>query len=101
MPKVNVKVEFTTNATNRFLSHSHGKITLDAQGKGSFKVEAGDWDVLLCGVRGPSGSTAKITLGVDVPYQLVISGHPIHGQVAQGKQVWGTSRFFRVLKKGD
>lgn len=97
MPKVKVKVEFNSKASNRFLSTSHGKIALDAQGKGSFEVEPSEWDVLLCGIRGPSGSTAKITLGVDAPARLEIAGHPIEGQVARGKQVWGTSRFFRVV----
>lgn len=92
-----VKVKFETKASQRFIRHKHGPIPLDPAGNGSFMTAVGETDLILFGMTGPPGTTAKITLSVVPPKALQIAGHPIEGKTAQGKTVWGDSRFFRVI----
>lgn len=91
-----VTVKFETKADEKFLMHRGQHIVFNNQGIGTFKTDKGEFDIILFGIVGSPGTKAKITLSVVPPDSLQIKGHPIEGKIAQGKTVWGSSRFFRV-----
>lgn len=91
-----VRVKFETKASTKFFLHKGKNVTLDGSGNGRFNVVADQDDLVLFGIGGAPGTTAKITLSVDPPATLSISGHPIEGKIAQARTVWGDNRFFKV-----
>ncbi len=93
-----IDVKFETDSSRPFLAHKGRFVPLDNSGKGSFTVQDNEWDLTLFGIDGTPGDTAKITLSVPAPATLEVAGHPIKGKIAQGKIVWGASRFFRVKR---
>lgn len=96
---VDVKVEFDTKANRRTLLHKGKHVPLVGN-VGVLKVVPGEYDLLLYVFMGPPGTKAKITLTPPNQYSLEIAGHPIEDTIAQGKQISGGNRFFRV-KEGS
>jgi hypothetical protein len=93
---VPVTIKFENDGTEKFLVHKGSFLIFNANDEGVIQVEENEFDLILFGIHGSSGDAATITLTVDDPAKLEISGHPIKGKIAQGKTVWGDNRFFRV-----
>lgn len=95
-----VTIKFESDGDEKFLIHKGAFLIFDENDEGVVQVEENEFDLILFGIRGPSGKKATITLTVEDPAKLEISGNPIKGKIAQGKTVWGDNRFFRVKPQG-
>jgi hypothetical protein len=93
---VSVTIKFESSGTEKFLVHKGAFLIFNSKDEGVIQVEENKFDLILFGIHGSPGDTATITLTVQEPAKLEISGHPIKGKIAQGKTVWGDHRFFRV-----
>lgn len=91
-----VTINFQTNGSNRFLMHNGNMVPIGPTGIAVIQCQPNVAELILFGITGNPGNTATITLTPQAPHTIKIKGHPIQGQIAQNKTVWGDNRFFIV-----